>query len=262
MSSFDYILNECAWLYTKIYQNRIFFLDLWSFVHLWNGFMIYLLLRAARFQRPMTILVTLIFLWEITEILFVYFAFMIFKPEIIKDQFTDIFIGITGGIASYSFLFLIEKYHKSYKPVFTAIVMIIVSTSYAFYWVGFYGYHYNVECYNTPGLNISSFSGWTANGLFILILFRFLRKLYFPYRLMLTWLIFALCLLVGEYVYYYILEVRETSGYPLKPLIFGLIHGTRTLHIFYTIAPFTILGIYYFGIYLVNRAIKKEALSL
>jgi hypothetical protein len=254
MDLVHYILSHSAWLYTKIYQNDLFFFDLWSFVHLWSGFMLYLLIRAARLKRPMTILISILILYEIAEILFVYIALMIFRPETIKDQFTDIFLGILGGTACYFFLKMVAKFHmKFYQPII-AFIIFVVSSSYAFIWVGFYHYRYNVEVYNTPGINLSSFTAWTIGGVFILYMFRLLRKKKLYYRLALTWLVFFIALLGFEYVYYYILVVREMSGLPLRPLIFGLIHGTRTLHVFYVLAPFILIAIYGFGTWLVSRA--------
>ena len=261
MDLVEYILSETAWLYTKIYQNNLFFFDLWSLVHLWSGFMVYLLIRAARIKRPMTVLASILALYEILEILFIYFAFMIFRPETIKDQVTDILMGMVGATASYLFLEAVIKFNIRYSKVIMAFIIFVVSSSYAFFWVGFYHYRYNVEIYNTPGLNLSTFSAWTMGGMFILYIFRLFWKIRFPYRLGLTWLLFFIALLAFEYTYYYILEVRESSGYPLKPLIFGLIHGTRTLHVFYLIAPFILIGVYELGIFLINRSLRIPAIT-
>jgi hypothetical protein len=139
--------------------------------------------------------------------------------------------------------------------------MVVVSSTCAFVWVGFYHYSYNLESYNTPGINVLSWLGWTSGGLFILIAFSLLRKMKLPYRLGLTWILYFHALLAFEYFYYYLLEVKEISGLPLRPLIFGLVHGTRTLHVFYIIAPFIILSIYRLGTWLYNRSVERDVLN-
>lgn len=250
----EYILDESAWLYTRIYQNQLFFIDLWSFVHLWTGFVLYLLFRAAGVQKPMLLLVLLLILYEIVEVLFVYFAFMIFLPETIKDQFTDIILGISGGGLCCLMLALVNKYHDKYPVFMPAFMAFLASSSFAFFWVGFYHYKYNVDFYNTTGINVSTFAGWTLGGMLVIFLFQIFKKQMLIARLGLTWLIFFLFLLAFEYFFYYLLNVRETTGLPLKPLIFGLIHGTLTLHIVYLIAPFIFISLYTFGCWLVKRS--------
>ena len=159
MNFIDYFMNETSWLYTKIYQNDLFFFDLWSFVHLWSGFSVYLLLRAIGFKKPLTTLISILAIYEIIEILFIYFAFSIFKPETIKDQFTDIILGISGGLISLIFMDLLVRYNERYPRLLLTFIMFVVSSTCAFVWVGFYHYRYNVDFYNTPGINVSSWLG-------------------------------------------------------------------------------------------------------
>jgi uncharacterized membrane protein YeaQ/YmgE (transglycosylase-associated protein family) len=254
MDLINYINSETAWLYTKIYQNRLFFIDLWSFVHLWSGFMVYLLIRASRLKRPFLVLASILVLYEIVEILAIYIALTVFRPETIKDQFTDIFLGVIGGGLCLTFLTAVHRHYERFHGLIQTFIIFVVGSSYAYFWVGFYHYHYNVDYYNTPGINISTLIAWTTGGMIILALYRQFRKLRMILRLASTWVIYFLGLLAFEYTYYYILEVRETTGLPLRPLIFGLIHGTRTLHVFYLTAPFILIAVYEFGQWLVSRA--------
>ena len=46
---------------------------------------------------------------EIAEILMLYVSLHVFNPETIKDQFTDIFVGILGGLFGY--LFTYQKFN-------------------------------------------------------------------------------------------------------------------------------------------------------
>jgi uncharacterized membrane protein YeaQ/YmgE (transglycosylase-associated protein family) len=207
------------------------------------------------------ILAVILVAYEVFEILFVYIAFMIFRPETIKDQFTDIFLGVAGGLLCFLFLALVRKFHKRYPEPVHAFIFFVISSSYAFIWVGSYHYKYNVSFYNTPVINISTLIGWTVGGMFILYMYRLFRKRYWLIRISLTWMLYFLALMVFEYFFYYILEVRETSGHPLKPLLFGLVHGTRTLHVFYIIVPFILVAVYEFGLWLVSRASAISLLS-
>jgi hypothetical protein len=122
MDLVKYILSNTDWLYTKLYQNNIFFFDLWSIVHIWSGFVLFLLLRSVRIKRPFLILLVLLTVYEVFEILFTYFAFDIFRPETIQDQFTDIAVGMFGGMLAYYFLrFAINNQTISRKAIFRVI---------------------------------------------------------------------------------------------------------------------------------------------
>ncbi len=55
------------------------------------------------------------------------------------------------------------------------------------------------------------------------------------------WLFYFAVLLVVEYMGYYVLQIREASATAGDDLIWGLIHGTVVLHIYYLCFPFTIL---------------------
>ncbi len=99
-----WIKGHTGWLYTQIYENPIFFIDFWSFAHLWSGFVVFSALLALRYKRPWMWLIIYLTMYEIVELLMLYFSNHVFKPETIKDQFTDIFVGILGGGVSYLYL--------------------------------------------------------------------------------------------------------------------------------------------------------------
>ena len=89
--------NITSWLYVPIYQNPIFFIDYWSFVHFWSGLMILVSLVALKI-RPIYLWLTIILiLYEVSEMSIVYYALGIFHPEVIKDQITDVVVGLSGG---------------------------------------------------------------------------------------------------------------------------------------------------------------------
>jgi hypothetical protein len=258
MDFVEYILAETDWLYTRIYQNDFLFFDLWSIVHLWCGFVILLLLRAFRIRPAIPFLFMILFLYELAEILFIYFAFDLFRPETIKDQVTDLVVGMLGGFLSAWLLSYAVKHASSHRYLVLSGMMMLASLTYAFPWVGFYQYHYDISFYNTPGINVFAYVWWTLGGCYLLGVYWFFRKKKFILRLALTWIIYTVSLLVAEYFGYYVFKIHENSDVELNPLIFGLIHGTRTMHIFYLICPFLIILLYSIAVWLMNRIIWEN----
>jgi hypothetical protein len=264
MDSVQYILAETNWLYSKIYQNDYLFFDLWSIVHFWSGLVLYLTLGAFRFRYPFMVLFGILFLYELAEILFIYFAFHLFRPETIKDQVTDMLAGLLGGLLFAGLLYLAKKYYHRYKYLVLSAMMVLAASTYAFPWVGFYHYTYDVASYNTGGgMNFYTYLTWTVAGLLILQVFFLFRKQNLLLRMFNTWLIYFTGLIIFEYITYYLFGIHENSKEVARPLIFGLIHGTRTMDVFYIICPFLFILLYGIGVWLLERVIyyKEEVVA-
>lgn len=230
-----FIRENTDWLYTVIYQNQFFFLDYWSVVHFLSGFFLPVILYNLNSKRIYSISILILFFYEIVEISLIYLAFNIFRPETIKDQFTDLIIGSLGVIliwknrnADFS-----ARIYSYYLPSILSAFII------SFLWVGFYNYKYNIEMINTAGLNIWAFSWWFAGLLFILFVAEGLKNTiknkFILYQT--VYLIYLFCLLTFEYLGYNVFNIRKISDTENSALIFNLIHGTTQLHIFYLIAP-------------------------
>jgi hypothetical protein len=99
-----WIKNHSGWLYRQIYENPYFFIDFWSLAHLWCGFVVFTILVGLRWRNPWFWLIFYLILYEIVEIFMLYISLHIFNPETIKDQFTDIIIGILGAYLGYLFI--------------------------------------------------------------------------------------------------------------------------------------------------------------
>ena len=99
-----WIKHHSGWLYEKIYENQFFFIDYWSFAHLWSGFVLFTMLLSLRKRNPFLWLLIYLSFYEIFEIAMLYLSLHVFQPETIKDQFTDIFVGMIGGILSYLYI--------------------------------------------------------------------------------------------------------------------------------------------------------------
>jgi putative effector of murein hydrolase len=100
-------------------------------------------------------------------------------------------------------------------------------------WVGGYGYTYTDPFYNSSPVNWLAFILW-APGLFLTLRsYRlFLRYIKRPWLgIMVTWIAYFASLLLVEHIGYNVLTIRQVTSE--GPLIFGLIHGTIPLKIYY-----------------------------
>ncbi|MCX7735433.1 MAG: hypothetical protein N2319_01855 [Candidatus Kapabacteria bacterium] len=113
------VYTNTLWLYKVIYSNPIFFIDFWTFNHIWSGAFIFILLSAYKVKRKWFVLILILLAYEIIEILFRIFALNLFKPEIIKDQVNDIIFGGFGAVLCYYLIKFrkgksINKFHLRY----------------------------------------------------------------------------------------------------------------------------------------------------
>ncbi|AEB08364.1 hypothetical protein Desac_0478 [Desulfobacca acetoxidans DSM 11109] len=228
--------------YTVIWQTRYFFIDYWSLVHFANGFIIMLILQNMKVRRPSVMLTFLLLLWEIVELWFVYAAIDVFRPEIIPDQFTDLIIGLLGGLARLKVSCRQKATRWRLGGVYQfspdMLAELAVAVGMACIWVTYYDYTYNVPFFNSPGLNWFACTLWSLWLFFILCVYNFWHYLLNSTLMSLaaTWLVYFPLLLLFEGIGYYILEIRLVTTE--SPLMFGLIHGTPTLKGFYLIACF------------------------
>jgi hypothetical protein len=57
-------------------------------------------------------------------------------------------------------------------------------------------------------------------------------------------MIYFVSLLIIEFIGYYCVEIQEKSMTYDNPLIFGLIHGSFWLHMYYMTSPFLLVAFY------------------
>ncbi len=244
MQGMSWYLEHIDWLYTIIYQNDFFFFDLWSIVHCWSGFVLYISLKALHAKKPLLILLCILFIYNVMEVLFIYFALNIFKPETVNNQFTDIIIGMLGGMIGFLILRFSSLNKKTQIRNLNLFTIFLASITYAWLWVGFYQYDYNQEFYNSPGINIGAFVFWVL-GAFATIWFSTLIRLSNIWlKWLVIWALYLVCLFAVEYFGFVILSLHESSKANAQPLLFGLIHGTPVLHFVYAFSPFFTISIY------------------
>ena len=228
------ILEKTDFLYTVLVQTPFFFFDIWSIVHFFMGGILLLILTARRVSRPFIVLFLLLFLYEIGELAFTYLAISVFRTEILLDQVTDIWVGLLGGFAA----------SRLRKGIASPVVRdLAVAVTVSAVWVAFYGYRYNVEFFNSRGINWWAFLCWSGELFAILRFFDWLRGAVSPRWLAVpaTWGAYAATLLTAEYIGYALLGIRELHGE--RPLIFGVIHGTTTMKLYYSVAGLLAIAI-------------------
>jgi len=247
------IRDNTEWLYTIIYQNKFFFIDFWSILHFLSGMLFIALICWFNTKKIWLKLLLILLSYEIIEISLYFFSLKIFLPEILKDQVTDIFIGLLGGIFYYYFI----KSHS--ERLLNYLIMIVSVFFVSFIWVGSYGYKYNVEIFNTSGINIWAFILWFCAGLLVLFGYKSLFNSYKTEikKFFVVYLFYLIFLFILEILGQHIFLIHEISKSNSKALLFDLIHGTRVLHIFYLSAPFILISTYKIFYLISYKSYKK-----
>ncbi len=237
---YEFVIRTLEPLYQVIYRGEYFFIDYWSFVHLINGFIIVALFIRNKHRRVFTKLISILLSWEIVELAFTFLAIRAFKPEIIPDQFTDMVIGTAGGWMAWLLKagsgWKLKSLCSRLNLNGSVVLDILVAFGMASLWVGYYGYTYNLHFFNSPFINWFACLLWTAWLFVTLRAYRVLERVIRNriLRWSITWLGYFACLLMYEYIGHYILNVQLVTVE--RPLVFGLIHGTWTLKLFYIVA--------------------------
>ncbi len=231
------LLKNTDWLYVVVYRNGVFFWDLWSFHHVWSGIVLMAAMMRARVRRPVAWLVVLLTGYELLELVLLVMSIHTFQPEMLLDKLCDVIVGCAGGAVAWWGLPALQRAsaRRNGDLVVTATAGGFAAVSIAFEWVGFYGYTYNVAELNSPGINWWAFTFWAA-GLTVLLLANTLlgRRVPNPaMRLPIVMAGYAIGLLALEYAGDAVLGIHEARSALYPPLLFGLIHGSGALRIFY-----------------------------
>lgn len=243
----EWIIGHTGWLYVRLYENPLFFFDWWSFVHLCSGVIIFAMILRWRVPARWLALAAVLVSYEIFEILIPYLALNVFRPETIKDQLTDVCVGMLGGLIVDRTLRYNLRRTASGPARFWNLdnqVALLAALTMSFFWVGSYGYRYNVAFLNAEGLNYNVCAVWTAGIFVVTLLYRSFSQRWQAWHvaLSMTWIMSFLILFGFEFISYHILHVREISKPSRTPLLFDTIHGTTALHWYYVTVPLTAVG--------------------
>ena len=259
---FHGFLQQTDWLYTKVYENNFFFIDYWTFPHLWSGLVVFYLLAAAGKKHKVFWLIFLITLYEIGEILLEIIALNIFKPETLKDKLSDVVVGISGGLIAYAILKWGSRNERSEPSTkneginFSSLArensdvrtrntaIIFSSLTLAFLWAGNFHYNCNITWMNLPGLNLWACAIWLAAGCVFLGAYLFVKKNFsrMYLQLILVLLIYFVLLIMIELLGYYIF--RGAGIHDKNRLASGLMHTRLSLYIYYAVFPLLIILLY------------------
>ena len=162
------IWNNTKWLYTGIFEIGIFYVDLWSFVHLWSGAVVFAMLTAFKFRKRWLKLFICLAVYEAIENPILIAIMNVFKPEKIVDVLNDLWTGMLGGLLVYLYF----KWNNSNKDARFA-AMFLSSITIAFLWAGWYGDNYSNAAY----LDWSQMGIMLLFGLSIISLYRYFVKI-------------------------------------------------------------------------------------
>jgi hypothetical protein len=262
----EFINSNSNWLYVKIYENPLFFFDYWTFAHIWLGFVIFAILNLVNVKNKWTNLFLILICYEVFEIVILYLSLDVFRPETIKDQFTDIIVGIIGGFLFYQYSLIYSNKNGKIKKPFSynnLLIALFTAATLSFEWVGFYGYKYNLSFFNSEGLNYSAFLLWFLSSFFMILIFLKLN-IYFnkTCSMLLLYAVYFSVLLSGESITYHVFHWREVGNHAHQPLIFDIIHGTIALHIFYLAAPFVTVALFTLFKTFLTAAVEKNQQSI
>lgn len=238
-------------LYTKVFVERFFFFDLWSINHMWTGFMLYLILSVFQIKKPFTVILVCLFGYEVFEISLTYFATSIFIPEIIKDQVTDIFIGLTGSFIGFLFLsnydFLISRFQIIVQNAF----IFFISMSFSFLWLVFSHESVCLDGTSCTEINLIIFFLWLTQAYITIAVFRKYGLL----KSIRPWAVFVVTFILATVLNFCLISLPKISGLNPDNLIYWL-SSTRIKLILFPLVPFLLIAAHEAFIKLVSKAWK------
>lgn len=242
------ITENSEWLYSIIFKYKWFYYDLWSFVNLWSGSIIFAILTAYKVKRKWIILLLILALPKIIDAAFSITIFDFFKPERSINILNDLVIGMLGAYLMHLYFhWKLTKKHPKWLALFISSITI------AFIWVGTYRYNYSIPFFNSPFINWWALTAWTVSGMTIIFVSSYIKtKINYFFGVTIPWLIYLIMLFAVEYIAYHLLSLREVSQ-GTTPLVFDIIHGTRIMHIYYTTAPLYFIGLFFLLSYIFKK---------
>jgi hypothetical protein len=233
-----WILPCTGFLYTKVLVTRWCFFDLWSFVHFGTGGLLMAVLQRRRLPRPFGLLLVLLVGYEFVEIALTALA-VLFLPEILPDQVTDVAVGMAGGVFAW-----IADRHAAVAggPRSSPLRDACVAAGLALLWVGLYGYRYDISALNSRFVSWWALLLWGGALLIVFQSYDAIRPSFShpTMALSVVWPLFTCALFAGEYLSHAILGIRELHA--ATPTAFGLIDGTPLLKFVYGAAPPLAIG--------------------
>jgi hypothetical protein len=238
--SMQFIREFTVWLHHPIFEFGLFYIDLWSLVHLWSGIVLFTALSSLEWKNRWRWLFYFLFGFELVEA-FIFISIMkMFRPEKLPDSFTDIVIGFAGG---YLILFLFEK--KKINQRFSKLFLfILTSGTVSFLWTGNNKFEFSNPMFNTPGINWWVFLCCMLSGIGILFFYEKLINLKINKIKMvaITWMTYISILII---LVYSTSTLANAGAVIDSGSLFKVIQGSGTKTIFYFTSPFFFISLYH-----------------
>jgi len=240
-SLMHFIRQYTVWLHHTIFEYGLFYIDLWSLVHLWSGLILFTALSAYGWKNRSRWLAFFLLAFEVVEATIFISIMKMFRPEKLPDSFTDIFVGLAGG---YLILYLFEKI-KIDKGSSRLFLFFLSSATVSFLWTGNNKFEFSNPIFNTQGINWWVFVGWITIGIAMLFLYEKLKSLNLGNlkSASICWIAYIpviLILLTGTSNLLYAGEsLNGNNGYFAK-----YITTSETKAFFYMTSPLFFIGVY------------------
>lgn len=258
MEDFITLIREnTQWLYTRLFESEYLYLDLWSFVHLWSGMVIFSLFLAFGIKRKWLWLFILLLLYEIVEQGIVILGYHVFYLEKIVDVVNDLITGFVGGLII-DYMVKSPFLRKIRFPVLF-FPMLLATATVSYIWVGNYKYVYIISLLNSKGICWWAFIWWFLGGIGVIASYIKLSGVVKGKirSSVAVWILYLTGLIIFEYIGYSLLQIREV-GHIAKPLFLNIIHGTFAMHVFYLIAPFVFILLFELFSVLFTKASQQQ----
>jgi len=237
----QFIREFTVWLHHPLFEYGLFYIDLWSLVHLWSGMILFIGLSVLRWEKRWGWLAFFLIAFELVEATIFISIMKMFRPEKLPDCFTDILIGMAGGYLVY-ILFEKWKITNNYSKLF---LFWFTAGTVSFLWTGNYGYIFYNPIFNTSGFNWWVFLCWMAVGTIMLYFYDKMKISNYNTlkSFALTWITYLAPMLILIFSTSKLLIATEASQVNYSNLIRSLpADATKTF--FYLTSPFFFIGLY------------------
>lgn len=253
MDLYNKFIETTCILYTRVFQGGFFFLDLWSINHMWSGFVLYLIITAIHIKRPLLIILVCQFGYEIFEIGLTYLACNIFIPEIIKDQFTDIFIGFAGSCIGLLAVSNYDHLKNNYPQIIDIALVFFISMSFSFLWLVLSSNSVCSEGSYIAIRNLAIFFIWLAQFYNTISIFR-KQGLFKSIK---PWIIYISTFLFAVLLNFQLIILSDTAMILKWDIFFTWINSIRTKIILTPILPLILTSAHFTFVKLFSKSISS-----
>lgn len=243
-----FIAVRIKWLMTKIFVTQFVFIDYWTLVHIWSGAFLMIFFLGTKRKHPWIYIFSILFGYEIIEVLFKVLALHLFLAELFIDQYTDIGVGLLGAFVVK--LILTQKQQVKWKEQYFGrehlLTTILVCMSISYLWTGSYNFYTGYVIMTGYPINWFLLFVWSAFLFLFLEVFKRCKKKgwRFAKSVLTGYLAYFVVIGLVESVSNYIFNVNLISRSTDKAMFFVFFRGTFSYYLFYLFSPLISLLFY------------------